>query len=652
MVTLKVNSDCDELKKSYVNLIGKNSKPFDTILKKIEELNDDESLGQEERVNQLVSCYKKELNIAETKSTKQETIEEKLKQNQLFFDNEQLCLKYSRSRYNDVLKLALSKVYIKQKEDTTDYILESINEDNDDQFLKNYIDAQKTIFDNIWKEAKEKAKEKDSSSSVASKDIFEEAICFADSIVNNMSICVVLTENENDANKLFEVLNDRSLKVDDLELIKNHFYKEYCTKSNDNENVKDDQITKMDEIWTDKIFFGNSDFKNKLISYLATVYLTCDENLVYKDDTKYKDIIEKKYSKNYSCDNNPYTKECLLEDFNVYFAIKIILDKFNVTSRKLNEVSLRAEQDDKSITFKAFHLLNALNYVAVLPALTNIIIASYINNGKSLSNTNFEVDFKEYVTKLIDDKDNMVYANIHKTAYMLWIASMKAKDYTIPREIAKRIISNFGHKGYDSTFSFDFLGDETKNLNAQFEEWINRWRYGSSKNEDFIIKILFLHLLESQRLDCIDAYKASEVTINFGGTLAYRLDAAKLQLDHLEPEKYDSACPEKYYSTNDLEKRETDINSYLGNFMILDAVDNNCKNNFPLIAAIKKFYNKIEISWLIQDIKDMTNDPTYFDIKNKVPKEEFFKERSKRLKKYFQGFLNKDLSQENVTIVF
>lgn len=92
-----------------------------------------------------------------------------------------------------------------------------------------------------------------------------------------MSLCIVLTENESDANKLFEVLNDRALEVDDLELIKNHFYKEYCTKSNDTDEAKDLRIAELDELWTDKIFSGNGDLRNKLISYLATAYLTCDK---------------------------------------------------------------------------------------------------------------------------------------------------------------------------------------------------------------------------------------------------------------------------------------------------------------------------------------------------------------------------------------
>ena len=194
-----------------------------------------------------------------------------------------------------------------------------------------------------------------------------------------MSLCIVLTENENDANKLFEVLNDRALEVEELELIQNRFYK-VCTQENPMMQMKkkDNVTTELDELWADKIFCGNVDYQNKLISYLAAVYLTCDKELSYKDGAKLKDAIEKKYSSvNYSLEERTYTDKEILSDFNAYYAVKIMLENFGVKAKKLNEISLRAEQEDKSITYKTLHLLNALKYHAVIPALTNVMISSY-----------------------------------------------------------------------------------------------------------------------------------------------------------------------------------------------------------------------------------------------------------------------------------
>ena len=642
----KASQYCTELKNCYVNLIGKNTAPFDSILLKIEELMENQDLDQNERVDQLVACYKEQLCIAETKSTPQETNEERLKQAHLFFDHEQLCLKYSRSRYDTVLKNALCNVYIKNTQDTTNYELCTIINNEDDQFLANYLDALKIILNEIWSRAKNSV----TSPSPKAIEICEKAIELADNIIKNMSLCIVLTENENDANKLFEVLNDRALEVEDLELIKNHFYKEYCTKSNDTDDEKDSRIAELDELWADKIFSGNGDFRNKLISYLAAVYLTCDKELGYKDDAKLKDAIDKNYSsKNYPLGSFTYSYNCILEDFNTYFAIKIILDLCEVKAQRLFEVSLKAEQEDKSITYKTIHLLNALKYHAVIPALTNVIISSYART-KSLSDANFESDFKDYIKKLINDKNNSLpeYADIHKVAYMLWVASIKGKDYVKPRAIAKRIIAKYGHVGF-STDPIDFQGTEINDLNTELNEWLNNWTFASSKT--FAVKVLLLNLLLSQRATCVDGYKASQVTLDVNSALTYRLDAGKLQLDHLEANIYNSANPQGYYLHTDIEKRTRDVNGYLGNFMILDAADNNIKNNVPLIYAMQ-YYSKINNSWLVDDINKMIQDDVYFDKANKVPKEEFFKERSKRLKKYFSAFLNRQLSQTQITIDF
>lgn len=646
---LKASEYCTELKKCYVNMIGKNSKPFDNILNKIEDLMENETLDQNERVDQLVGCFKEQLCIAETKSTPQETLEERWKQAQRFFDGEQLCLKYSRSRYDTVLKNALCTVYLKNVEDTLDYVICNIFNNEDDQFVKNYLDAMSTILEQIWIRAKRKV----NPNSTNLVELTERAIEIADEIIENMSLCIVLTENENDANKLFEVLNDRALEVEDLELIKNHFYKEYCTKSLDTDEQKDKRIAELDELWADKIFNGNMVYKNKLISYLAAVYLTCDKDLVFKDDAKLKNAIEKKYSAIiYPVRDVHYTYGNILADFNTYYAIRIILDTFGVKAQKLNEVCLKAEQEDKSITYKAIHLINALKYHAVIPALTNVIISSYAQNH-SLVDTNFENVFKKYVEDLIEDKNhvNPEYTKIHRCAYMLWVASIKAKDSTIPRNIAKRIIAIYGHVGY-SNENMDFQGDEISNLDEELDSWLNDWTFSSNKT--FAIKVLLLNLLLSERtvndMPNDYGYKASDVTLDMHSALTYKLDAGKLQLDHLEANILNQSLASSYYLYKDIEKRQKDVNGYIGNFMILDAVDNNQKNNVPLCKAMT-YYAKINKSWLIEDIKGMILDNDYFDVIAQVPKEAFFIERSKRLKKYFKAILRRQFNQNKVDVI-
>ena len=137
--------------------------------------------------------------------------------------------------------------------------------------------------------------------------------------------------------------------------------------------------------------------------------------------------------------------------------------------------------------------------------------------------------------------------------------------------------------------------------------------------------------------------------LSLNSSLIYRLDAGRLQLDHLEANNIDLSNVNAYYLSQDIEKRQKDVNGYLGNFMILDAADNNIKNNVPLKNAME-YYERIEKSWLIQDIKMMMQDATHFDLTTGVPKETFFTFRSKQLKKYFKALLNRQLDQQQITV--
>lgn len=185
-------------------------------------------------------------------------------------------------------------------------------------------------------------------------------------------------------------------------------------------------------------------------------------------------------------------------------------------------------------------------------------------------------------------------------------------------------------------------------LDAELDKWLNDWTFSGSKT--FAIKILLLNLLLTQRIDVPNAYKASSVTLKVAA-LVYNLDAGKLQLDHLEANIVNPATPQAYYLSHDSEKRQKDVNGYIGNFMILDATDNNQKNNVPLCNAMQ-YYSGIKTSWLIEDINSMIADPLYFDVQTNVPREEFFIERSRRLKKYFKAYLGKQLDDKTITIDF
>ena len=633
----------DKLKENYVSLIGKNIEPFKKIKNKLDELEEDEVEG-DVIAEKFLASFKEQLCIADVQSTVEETNSRTLEKNKEFFKKEKdLCLKYSRKRYDETLKEALYSVVIEEEPSTTNLKLNRICEEDTDDFLESYLVALETIMEFIW--------DKKTTDTKKTMERCEEAFIELDKMIENLSICVVLTEDDNDANKLFEVLNDRSLSVNDLELMKNHFFKEYCTKSTDLQEDQDERITKLDEIWTDNTFAEDTDYKKKLIAYLGTSYITCVSEIVYKDDFKLKEVLERKYSNDYNKEDHPYSYEDIWSDFNVYFAIKIILDKFDIVKNRPYPKSLDAENSGKSITYKAMHLLRALDLNGVLAALTNVIISFYVNEqGNSLCTDDFESKFTAYVGKIIDDKNynQSDYIDVHKCAYNLWIAAIKSNGFESVKSIASNIIQNNGRNQFNSR-SLELSTDDNRKLNKDLNDWLDNWNYDDKKGA-FKVKVLLLKLLYTQR--DFGSYNDTEAKLRREG-LTYTLEASKLDLDHLEANNIPDGGAD-YYLMNDSEKRHHDVNYYLGNFMILDSEENNKKNN-KLLAQAMAYYDKMKTSWLIQDINDMIKDDDYFENGsggNRVPKEAFFTERSKRLKNCFKSLLEIGLNDDEFEVRF
>lgn len=85
-------------------------------------------------------------------------------------------------------------------------------------------------------------------------------------------------------------MNDRALALDDLDLIKNQFFKKFVNTNTEIDNSKMDEIIqKLDDQWGDKIFHHrnmNQTYK-KLVTYLATVYITKSTELRNESSEKY-----------------------------------------------------------------------------------------------------------------------------------------------------------------------------------------------------------------------------------------------------------------------------------------------------------------------------------------------------------------------------
>lgn len=262
-----------------------------------------------------------------------------------------------------------------------------------------------------------------------------EILKFIKEIIENVRFCVIMTGNERDAYTLFEVLNDRAMEIDDLELIKNLFLKAYCNTSGDIEAIIDKNIGILDQIWGDEVFTRDlSDAHTKLISYLGTLYLTADESAFTNKVERYREIIESKYLASYSLTTNKYRFSQALNDIRVYQMLRVIIEEYNIPVRKAATACIKAEDDThKSITYKTFHLLNALKLDGVLPALTNIIIRQFMNKMEASGTKEVSMDdFKAYIVAIRDDyqhnADNCEYRSIHELAFKLWKAALLCKD--------------------------------------------------------------------------------------------------------------------------------------------------------------------------------------------------------------------------------
>lgn len=634
----KIDTLFDSLQKQSFDLFG------DSIGNKIKYAHEqivnaldkaDESGKNDAFYDGLLSDYQKYLYLPKRDFTNIDTYCLEFSKNLTsLLDESDLALKYSRDSYNKKLKLALANVFIK----VTDTEAPSIHkvEKEGDKLVEQYVDAMVYEFDAILTNCK----------NTTGMDPLSYSNLIIDSIseiVENIKLCVIITGNEKDAYTLFEVLNDRALEIEDLDLIKNLFYKWYCNHSNDDDTKIDQCIERVDSIWVEKVFPPDTAKERaKLISFLATEFFTADESLKYNDSERYRDALEEKYLENIT----DYNSVNIENDISIYYMVSVILKTFEMVFSNRNEKVISAENDtSKSITYKCMHLLNALKQYGVMPAITNVIIKRYIDNHTDTSGRIKTDNIEEYVRNIMNDSNNNVpeYTAIHKYAYFFWKYALLAKDADFPRTEAKKVIKNVNINA--GVYDYELASTDNNMLNNKFTDWMNDWRYGKSDAE-LKVKVIFIKLLTTVRNGNKLVYQPASVHMNTN----------KVQLDHLEANQTTSAFKGLYFDPEkEGELREAYVNS-VGNFMILDSDNNNRKNNVPLQEALKFYDNFCSNHWLIKEIKDMLLSDSYSlkkTIDNEefhIPKESFFNERRKRLTMYFKAILNGKLDDKEVSL--
>lgn len=626
--------------KGRIEKLGEIGKKIEAFTAGIEEQSDEGGSGEKERIwDELLEYYEKEMCLPERNFTNIENYKkESFMADKKFLSGVELTLKYSRSSYNEQLKEALSRVVILMQEDSNprfDVLSYDKNSASKSAVTVQYMNAMSIIYDKLVG-AYITGDEKPVEHIVALENIMKK-------ILENINFCVVVTGREKDAYTLFEVLNDRNFPIEDLELIKNLFYKYYC-KKNENDESTDEYIEKADTKWG-KIFSDVTGKKeqSKLISYLAAQYFTADGRLKYNDNEKYREAIEKEYLNK----KQHYDGKSLLNDICIYEMLSIILDEFDFKYQKKAENVIKAERENaKSITYKALNLFNALKLYGVIPAVTNIIIKKFLEKHKldELGTDGYIKVFRGYVQGIKNDStnSNIEYEQIHRVAYDLWRFALLAQNSDKPRSIAKDYIARV-----DVPHSDYVLRVETQQmdaLNEEFRRWINAWKYGN-ENSQLKVKVLFINLFNSNKIE-------NTLIFNKTGT-NFKTD--NIQLDHLEPDKMDTIAVEKYFEPSSKLPRETYTDS-LGNFMIMDADSNNDKSTMPLQTALKVYDEMAGGHWLVKEIHELFNDSECGTDKKidggnyRTPNEEFFSRRKRRLICYFKALLNKRFDDDKVEV--
>lgn len=638
-----------DLEEIYGNLFGSKfvnafSSMRSEIIDKMEPLSDLSEAERDQVYTDIAELYRKTVFLPERDFSDLKQYYDGYENLQLgFIGSDDLALTYSRKTFGVTLGKALAKVcIIVSKDDNPKLNIIGETETTDANILQ-YTNAIKYEFDAVVNLLNLAAKPLQNT---------REILAFMREIIENVRFCVIMTGSERDAYTLFEVLNDRAMEIDDLELIKNLFLKAYCNTSGDTDVVIDNNIGVLDQIWGDEVFTRDlSNAHTKLISYLGTLYLTANETAFTNKIERYREIIENNYLNEYSLNTKKYQFTKALNDIRVYHMLRIIIEDYGLPVRNAANACIRAENDAQvSITFKTFHLLNALKLDGVMPALTNIIIRKFMNQMSTSGIKEVNVAaFRTYIAEIKNDSQHNAncgeYRDIHELAFKLWKAALLSKDYEIPREIAKKGLQNISMQNWNPDAVMIDVETQSKMI-RQFREWLQNWQYQKSSIADLKVKVLFLNLFKTTINEA-----NTEIIFN---KAVYSFVTDKLQLDHMEARNPNESNIEKHFTPADPhELRDKYVNS-LGNMMILDNDNNNDKNNKPLSEAMGYYENMCANHWLNRLTRTLLqtyhNDVEIAGTTFSVPTEKFFTERSSRLIRYFEKIIVRDLGTKKIPL--
>ncbi len=540
------------------------------------------------------------------------------------FKNQQVILQYDRSYFNTILIDALSRISITLHSQLAKPKLNILKYHEDEKEIKEasigYINAIKTIFDTFSSIIDDKIES--NNSNLTSFTIAEKMVSEMDNFLENIQLCVIETGNTDDAYTLFEVLNDRSLALDNLDLLKNQFYRTFVLNNPSNDSEKDHFISKLDDQWYEQIFKKSlSESAKKLIVFLGVSYITGDDSLTIKQPDKFiRDAINNEYLKSFNDKQELYSAQQFQRDFNIFQACEIFLHEAGVKYRAEKNTAYQSAYRDSTILDKTIHLLKALKQETVLAGLFAYIF-NYLKIRENI--TDFNPDkIRRYATQyLYETLPNEIY----QQSLNIWMLAMKAKDYKPVLKNSSALLKN-NNLSSDTLTSQEISVSVKQEVDSQFLNWLRTWTYSPSNT--FKLRMLFARSLQ------LEMTETGELRKSKFRTQLDREYVLKLDVDHMEPVTINPDAPGLYFSDPD---RESIINQ-LGNMMILTDSENRRKSNSPMEKVFESLKEAgLENHYLTLKTKEIFNDPNNHETREnlghkiKVPNKEFFNQRKEFL---------------------
>lgn len=589
-----------------LTLLLKSSKYLFEVNNKSEEIKNEiiEKIGtnEPEEIEKAKKIFMEEFSLeALSQSHEDEFFESQIKGIKKFFKDKKLKLKYSRETHNKKIKESISNCVIKLNSQNLPKLM---IKKSDDEAIKSYTNAIEKIFNLFFSK-------QDSDKSVLIQ--IKKKIDALDDFLKNIQFCLIHTGDENDAYTLFEVLNDRAVALDDLDLVKNSFYKRYCElNKNEAPDEIDKTIEELEMIWGDQIFNKNIGAnEKKIVFYLGTCFILGDTTINFNEKDK---IAREKINLFLEEKQREYLSETIKEEFTVYKNVLEIIRFYGFTYQSTHLELFEAENGSHNIIRKTLLLLHQNKLYGVMGAIINSILFKYRKKEKLIC-------LKEFLSNIENDTD------ILEISKNIWKLCLLSPTYQLPKEYSDKALKNNFLKRSLTTKKLEVPEITVCALDKAKKEF-NYIKEIKKGQKDNMLKLLFLLLMKYEPNEYGKLEKKE-------GHFKYN-DVKKLELDHFEPNKVNQKFKDYYFMPENELERDKYVQC-MGNFILLDKTKNIEKGNAYSESAFKFYQESFGKNiWIIKEMKENFEKNSKSINNIKIPNQEFFDERKNQLFDYFK----------------